>query len=78
MPPNQVFAAFVATFGSRQACAAQRRCSTIRLIDTACIQKGWDIDDAIGEGWSPRQIAAWAGSRVREVEVVFDALRSAA
>jgi hypothetical protein len=78
MPPNQVFAAFVATFGCRQACAAQRRCSTLRLIDTTGMPKGWDIDDAVGEGWSPRQIAAWAGSLVREVEVVFDALRSAA
>jgi hypothetical protein len=40
--------------------------------------KGWDIDDAIHDGWSPRQIAAWAASRVREVEVVFDAQRQVA
>lgn len=43
---------------------------SIRLIDTTGQPKGWDIADALTEGWSPRQVAAWAAERVVRVQVV--------
>lgn len=44
---------------------------TIRLIDTDGRPKGWDIADALQvDGWSPRQLAAWAANRVADVTVV--------
>jgi len=47
--------------------AARAGCRSIRVIDTQGMPKGWDIADAIDEGWSPRQLATWAASRVRDV-----------
>lgn len=44
---------------------------SIRLIDTSGRPKGWDIADALEvDGWSPRQLAAWAAGRVADVTVV--------
>jgi hypothetical protein len=47
---------------------------SIRIIDTSGQPKGWDIADALdpaGDGWSPRQFAAWAATRVVDVEVDY-------
>lgn len=41
----------------------------IRYVDTAGQPDGWDIADALDEGWTPRQIAAWAATRVHRVQV---------
>lgn len=44
---------------------------SIRLVDTDGRPKGWDIADALlVDGWSPRQLAAWAAGRVAEVTVL--------
>lgn len=44
---------------------------SIRLIETHGRPKGWDIADALQrDGWSPRQLAAWAAGRVVDVTVV--------
>ena len=58
--------------------AARAGCNSIRYVDTNGQPKGWDIADAIDDGWSPRQLATWAASRIRDVEVVFDGERKAA
>lgn len=43
---------------------------SIRLIDTAGMPDGWDIADALQvDGWSPRQLAAWAANRVIDINV---------
>lgn len=42
---------------------------SIRVIDVSVMPKGWDIADALADGWTPRQLAGWAKSRVRAVEV---------
>lgn len=42
---------------------------SIRMIDAAGMPKGWDIADALAEGWSPKQLAAWAANRVADVTV---------
>lgn len=44
-------------------------CNAIRFVDVIGQPKGWDIADAIDEGWTPRQLAAWARTRVKDVEV---------
>jgi hypothetical protein len=44
-------------------------CGGIRYIDTGGQPKGWDIADAIDEGWTPRQLAVWAALRVKDVVV---------
>jgi hypothetical protein len=41
----------------------------MRFIDTAGQPKGWDIADAVADAWTPRQIAAWAATRVLDLEV---------
>lgn len=43
---------------------------SMRVIDTTGQAKGWDIADAIRDGWTPRQLATWAAHRVQELEVV--------
>lgn len=58
--------------------AARAGCRSLRMVDTQGMPKGWDIADAIEEGWSPRQIATWAAARVKDVEVVFEGGRKAA
>lgn len=42
---------------------------SMRFVDTQGQAKGWDIADAIADGWTPRQIAAWASVRVADLEV---------
>lgn len=42
---------------------------SIRMVDVSVQSKGWDIADALEEGWTPRQLAGWAKGRVRAVEV---------
>lgn len=42
---------------------------SIRVIDTDGMPKGWDIADALADGWTPRQLAAWASNRVIDVTV---------
>lgn len=44
---------------------------SIRLIDAEGRPKGWDIADALDvDGWTPRQLAAWAAERVVDVTVM--------
>lgn len=51
--------------------AARAGARTLRMIDTAGRPKGWDIADAIEvDGWSPRQLAAWAAERVVDITVM--------
>ena len=51
--------------------AARVGARSIRLIDTNGMPKGWDIADALEvDCWSPRQLAAWAASRVIDVNVM--------
>lgn len=51
---------------------------SLRLVDTACQPKGWDIHDALhADGWSPRQLATWARSRVVALDIAVDPGRKA-
>ncbi|MGE8253370.1 MAG: CHC2 zinc finger domain-containing protein [Stenotrophomonas sepilia] len=44
---------------------------SIRFVDVTGQPDGWDIADALErDGWTPRQLAAWAANRVVEVDVV--------
>lgn len=46
--------------------------SRLRYVDVQGQPDGWDIADALdpaGDGWSPRQLAAWAASRVCDIDV---------
>lgn len=43
---------------------------SMRFVDVVGQPDGWDIADAIDDGWTPRQIAAWASHRVADVDVV--------
>lgn len=43
---------------------------SMRVVDPRGQPKGWDIADALAEGWTPRQIGVWAAERVADVEVV--------
>lgn len=48
-------------------------CKSIRYIDTRGQSKGWDIADALDsekDGWTAKQLAAWASLRVKDVELV--------
>lgn len=52
---------------------------SLRLVDPEGQPRGWDIADALQlDGWTPRQLAAWAGTRVVELDVHLDARRRAA
>lgn len=42
---------------------------SMRAIDTDGQPKGWDIADALADGWTPRQLAEWAKLRVQDIEV---------
>lgn len=42
---------------------------SIRVVDVGVMPKGWDIADALDEGWTPQQLAGWARSRVRPVHI---------
>ncbi len=51
--------------------AARVGVRSIRLVDTAGQARGWDVADALEvDGWTPRQLAAWAAARVVDVTVV--------
>jgi DNA primase (bacterial type) len=55
----------VAAFASR---AGVR---SLRMVDTAGQPNGWDVADALEvDGWTPRQLAAWAAERVIDVTVM--------
>ncbi|GAB3335215.1 CHC2 zinc finger domain-containing protein [Marilutibacter aestuarii] len=43
---------------------------SMRVVDPAGQPKGWDLADALAEGWTPRQLATWAAHRVAEIDVV--------
>lgn len=44
---------------------------SVRLIDTDGARRGWDLADALEvDGWSPRQVAAWAAARLVDLRVV--------
>lgn len=45
---------------------------SLRVVDTRGCRHGWDIADAIQQdGWTAKQLAAWAASRVKALEVVM-------
>ncbi len=51
--------------------AARAGAASIRMIDTEGMPDGWDIADALErDGWTPRQLSAWAAGRVIEITVV--------
>lgn len=51
---------------------------SIRMVDPDGMPKGWDMADALlVDGWTPRQLATWAGSRVVDIDVVVEPQRSA-
>jgi DNA primase len=51
--------------------AARVGARSLRLIDTTGQPRGWDVADALEvDGWTPRQLAAWAAGRVVDVAVV--------
>lgn len=46
---------------------------SLRVIDTRGCRKGWDIADALQlDGWTVKQLAAWAATRVKEVELAIE------
>lgn len=46
---------------------------SVRMVDPEGQPKGWDIADALElDGWTPRQLAAWAANRMVEINVVPD------
>jgi hypothetical protein len=52
---------------------------SLRGIDTEGQPKGWDAADALDpaiDGWTPRQLVAWAAQRVVAIEVETDPRRS--
>jgi len=50
-------------------CAYRAGARSIRVVDVSVMPKGWDIADALDEGWTPQQIAGWAKTRVRPVQI---------
>lgn len=42
---------------------------SLRVIDTSGMPKGWDIADALDDGWTPKQVAGWAAARVKPIAV---------
>lgn len=57
-------------WGIAQHLHADARPKTLRVIDTEGQPKGWDIADALADGWTPRQVAAWAAARVSDIDMV--------
>ena len=50
-----------------------------RLVDPVGQPKGWDLADALAsDGWSPRQLAAWASARVVAIDVAVEPARRCA
>lgn len=54
-----------------------RVASRVRIIDIQGEPEGWDIGDAIGEGWSVERIAQYSKERVRTVHPSLGALAPA-
>jgi hypothetical protein len=53
-------------------------CRSLRLVDPIGQPKGWDIADALFvDGWTPAQLARWARSRVKAIDVEVDLDRCA-
>ncbi|WP_458068656.1 CHC2 zinc finger domain-containing protein [Rhodanobacter sp. BL-MT-08] len=52
-------------------------CASLRVVDVSQRPKGWDIADAIADGWTAKQLMAWARERVKPVEIVVDESRVA-
>jgi len=50
--------------------AARAGARSIRVVDPTGQPSGWDIADAVDDGWTWPQISAWAASRVADVIVV--------
>lgn len=51
--------------------AARAGARSIRLIEVDGQPDGWDLADALErDGWTPKQLAAWAANRVVELNVV--------
>jgi len=44
-------------------------CESLRMVDPTGQPEGWDIADAVKDGWTAKQIAAWAKSRVVPIEI---------
>lgn len=44
-------------------------CASLRVVDPAGQPKGWDIADAVADGWTAKQVAAWARMHVRAIDV---------
>jgi hypothetical protein len=58
--------------------AHHANCRSLRMVDPKGQPKGWDLSDALQlEGWTPRQLAGWARSRVVGIDVVADDKRPA-
>ncbi|MGC1547431.1 MAG: CHC2 zinc finger domain-containing protein [Rhodanobacter sp.] len=50
--------------------AYREGCASLRVIDVFGQPKGWDLADALDEdGWTPQQLAAWARTRVKHIEI---------
>lgn len=43
---------------------------SMRVIDPQGQPTGWDLADALNDGWTPRQLATWAAHRVADLDVV--------
>jgi hypothetical protein len=46
---------------------------SLRFVDVSGVPRGWDIADALGQddsNWTPRQLAAWAAARTKDVRVL--------
>lgn len=54
---------------------ARAGAASLRMVDSEGMPPGWDIADAVADGWTPRQIAGWAAARVVGVDVRRDAGR---
>jgi hypothetical protein len=53
---------------------------SLRMVDPDGMPKGWDLADALDpdrDGWSPRQLAAWASTRVVDLDVQVEPRRCA-
>ncbi|MEO5811565.1 MAG: CHC2 zinc finger domain-containing protein [Rhodanobacter sp.] len=44
-------------------------CASLRVVDTHDRPKGWDVADAMADGWSAQQIVAWARAHTRAIDV---------
>jgi predicted P-loop ATPase len=52
---------------SELAALLSKDAARVRIVDPDGQPEGWDIADAIADGWDARQIAEWAAERLQEV-----------